>query len=1050
MQFPYQQDKDMFTQSSTNVNSSNNQQNTANSTSSTYKQSSNTLFNRSPNVSSSFLPFAPLTSSQDYLLNSPTINSLSLPKSPLSHSPSLSNRIGSSPLGINTLNSTSSNTETVKERYLGSIKMEVEQLIEMDIGPTNTLDVHITDTDKLAVMINNDILAYIPDKTSQWLSTLLKMEKIRLQARGSSTEGDNTSLYLFIQVFIIIPNFKKNMDNSEKLAWVFLSEAIGRRKPASSSVSAPILPLSTSTIRNSPVDNILFTANDTVPRASTEGSLGSRLIKRSTINNLVQPPLKYSKHNLNDSIGEQSSLEGNLSSTGDYMAKQLFDNLNKNIGKEIEPSKSLCCSLRPYQKQALCWLVERENCGKKQHNNIQDISQIKENEGNILPPGWKELETEQGTKYYYNQLTKTTHWEFPLNDMTHKKSKNSIRGGILADEMGMGKTIEILSLILTNTPHLLTRIQNYNFDGKPNQDYSNPNSKIPLNETHSTLIVCPLSVLTQWTQEMQNHSVPNFLSIYVYHGANRNKDPKFLHNHDIVITTYATLATELPSEKKSSKTNHESKKNVKKEKGALLQVNWLRVVLDEAHTIKDRTTRTAKSAFELKSERKWCVTGTPIQNKLDDLFSLLHFLQVEPFCDYNWWNQVIMKPIRSRDDKGFARLQTILQSILLRRTKTQRINNVPIVSLPPRIMKVTKIPFMKEEEDFYKALWDNAKTKFNKYVEIGTVLRNYAHILELLLRLRQACDHPNLVVSSRSKNAKNVNKLLEKYLKESHTIDSSSENFTNIFNRCNINDIECLICLEMIDTPVITPCGHLFCKECIEREFTNLNTKNTKCPCCSYSVTKKQLIPIPVSPITNQEQNLSSITTSSSSSIINEKEQNWNTSSKIEALLQELISIWEKDPSTKSIVFSQWTSMLDLVELPLQKMGIKFVRLDGSMSQSNRQVSVDSFNSNPEVKVFLISMKAGGLGLNLVSASCVFLLDPWWNPATEQQAIDRVHRLGQTKPVFVTRFIIRGTIEERILELQDKKRRLVQGALGRHAKELRKIRLDELRLLFRD
>merc|ERR1711862_708052 len=117
-----------------------------------------------------------------------------------------------------------------------------------------------------------------------------------------------------------------------------------------------------------------------------------------------------------------------------------------------------------------------------------------------------------------------------------------------------------------------------------------------------------------------------------------------------------------------------------------------------------------------------------------------------------------------------------------------------------------------------------------------------------------------------------------------HTIDSSSENFTNIFNRCNINDIECLICLEMIDTPVITPCGHLFCKECIEREFTNLNTKNTKCPCCSYSVTKKQLIPIPVSPITNEEQNLSSITTSSSSSIINEKEQNWNTSSKIEAL----------------------------------------------------------------------------------------------------------------------------------------------------------------------
>jgi SNF2 family DNA or RNA helicase len=102
------------------------------------------------------------------------------------------------------------------------------------------------------------------------------------------------------------------------------------------------------------------------------------------------------------------------------------------------------------------------------------------------------------------------------------------------------------------------------------------------------------------------------------------------------------------------------------------------------------------------------------------------------------------------------------------------------------------------------------------------------------------------------------------------------------------------------------------------------------------------------------------------------------------------------------------------------------------------------------VKIFLISMKAGGLGLNLVSASRVFLLDPWWNPSAEEQAIDRVHRLGQTRPVFVTRFVIEGSIEERILELQEKKRKLVQGALGARGKELRQIRLEELKLLFRD
>ena len=186
----------------------------------------------------------------------------------------------------------------------------------------------------------------------------------------------------------------------------------------------------------------------------------------------------------------------------------------------------------------------------------------------------------------------------------------------------------------------------------------------------------------------------------------------------------------------------------------------------------------------------------------------------------------------------------------------------------------------------------------------------------------------------------------------------------------------------------------------------------------------------------------------------------WTSSSKIEALIQELISIWDEEEDIKVIIFSQWTSMLDLIEVPLNDMRKKFVRLDGSMPQAHRDHSVKSFNDDPSVKVFLISMKAGGLGLNLISASRVFLLDPWWNPATEQQAIDRVHRLGQRKPVIVTRFIVTNSIEERIVELQDKKKRLVQGALGnklsgnanlsRNNKELREIRMEELKLLFRD
>jgi SNF2 family DNA or RNA helicase len=140
---------------------------------------------------------------------------------------------------------------------------------------------------------------------------------------------------------------------------------------------------------------------------------------------------------------------------------------------------------------------------------------------------------------------------------------------------------------------------------------------------------------------------------------------------------------------------------------------------------------------------------------------------------------------------------------------------------------------------------------------------------------------------------------------------------------------------------------------------------------------------------------------------------------------------------------------LDLVEIPLQEAGIRFVRLDGSMPQAHRENHIRTFRTDPGVNVFLVSMKAGGLGLNLTTASHVFLLDPWWNPATEDQAIDRVHRLGQVRPVVVTRFVVKDTIEERILELQQKKKQLAQGVMMRN-KELRQIRIEELRLLFRD
>ena len=235
-------------------------------------------------------------------------------------------------------------------------------------------------------------------------------------------------------------------------------------------------------------------------------------------------------------------------------------------------------------------------------------------------------------------------------------------------------------------------------------------------------------------------------------------------------------------------------------------MNWFRIILDEAHTIKDRATRTAKATFALRAERRWCVTGTPIQNKYDDLFSLLHFLQVKPYGDLDHWNSQIMKPIRNKDEKGSMILQGVLELILLRRTKDQRIGGVPIVSLPPRIIKLHAFEFREEESDFYQSLWSQSKTKFNDYINTGSVLKNYAHILELLLRLRQACNHPFLVLSSKKHSSTDhnleVSSLVSSFLRErnnsnstSTSTSSSSTILTDIVNK--YGDEDCMICLDL-------------------------------------------------------------------------------------------------------------------------------------------------------------------------------------------------------------------------------------------------------------
>jgi len=176
----------------------------------------------------------------------------------------------------------------------------------------------------------------------------------------------------------------------------------------------------------------------------------------------------------------------------------------------------------------------------------------------------------------------------------------------------------------------------------------------------------------------------------------------------------------------------------------------------------------------------------------------------------------------------------------------------------------------------------------------------------------------------------------------------------------------------------------------------------------------------------------------------------FRSSTKMEALMEELHAMSEADPAAKAIVFSQFVSFLDLLEYRIQRAGIKVVKLNGGMSVAAREGVLNSFKDDFGTKVILISLKAGGVALNLTVASHIYLMDPWWNPAAEYQAIDRAHRLGQHKPIRAVRFVVRNTVEERIIRLQDKKRLVFEGTVGGDIGSLSQLSEDDLRFLFQN
>jgi DNA repair protein RAD5 len=354
-------------------------------------------------------------------------------------------------------------------------------------------------------------------------------------------------------------------------------------------------------------------------------------------------------------------------------------------------------------------------------------------------------------------------------------------------------------------------------------------------------------------------------------------------------------------------------------------------------------------------------------------------------------------------------------------------------------------------------------------VTSGLVSNKYIQILTLLLRLRQCADHPFLVLGRSSRSGDELEREIDAFIhKFASRVDLAAPGAPSVAFLSSLSSdlkktgeerVECPICLGVPEeAPVLTECAHVLCRDCLTPLFNERGF--ARCPVCRSIISRDRLHYVPVlgGPAASSTDGSGA---GASSSLMIDPAANWQHSCKTRRLMDELLSIRLSGSGDKSIVFSQWTSMLDLLEIPLRQADMPFLRLDGSLTQKERENVLRKFAGRTSTSgdkgkdagggpsVLLISLKAGGVGLNLVSANHVFFVDCWWNGAVEDQAAQRVHRIGQQKRTYVKRLIVRGTVEERILELQQRKRTLAQSVAA-GAESQAKISTADLVDLFRN
>ena len=722
------------------------------------------------------------------------------------------------------------------------------------------------------------------------------------------------------------------------------------------------------------------------------------------------------------------------------MVTRLFDHGSSSASElqPTDPPATVLATLMPHQKQGLTFMLQREK---------PRTFGTEEGQNSSL---WRKSVNAKGETVYKEVVS----------GISVKSEPQEVFGGLLGDDMGLGKTIQTLSLLAATTQEAAAF-------SKENVMRSSEDEIMIKAHSKGTLLVCPLSTIKNWEDQIPEHIKVGALTYHIYHGSNRIQNPYELTKYDIVITTYGTVNAEING------------RNAKLGPSPLMQLKWFRIVLDEAHTIREANTKQSKAICGLHAQRRWCLTGTAIQNRIDDLGSLTKFLRLYPYDTLALFNQYIRGPATSGDANFIQTLRVFVDSFSLRRLKDR-------IDLPKRSEPLVTLPFSVEEKKlhtFFKELSQIEVQELTKRRNTGEKGGKQMHsVLQGILSLRRIAAHGRELLNDRDlakvqgMTAEQPIDLEEERDYKPITKHEAHQHLSMLAEAAYDFCRSCSKRVGAAETPsgdssdgsdgvrcYVLPCYDVVCRDCFEDVKGSFDgqpdTAPVTCSFCQATIASQY---VTISALNAEGLELAPDETIPDEHSGQELRYYGGPHTKTKALLKDIQEMKELseplvangEPPLKCVVFSEWTAHLDLIERALTDYGHTFVRIDGKMSLPKRRKVLDALNADDGVTILLASIKAAGQGLNLTAASRVFIMEPLWNPAAEVQAVDRVHRIGQKREVIITRYRMEDSIEQKIGELQQKKIKLANVSMNRNykklnQKELREQNLKDIAALFK-